>query len=320
MEITPEQLGGLRLRAQCLTPWRSRHELVEVVRTVCGVNAQFTPAMLLSLRARIKGLTLDEVQAAIADSRTLVRTWAVRGTLHLLAAEDARWLVALLGPRLAAQDARRRLQLGLDEEKCVQALQEMQTILAHGEPLTRWELVDRLNEQGVTIERQGQAAIHLISLAAFKSLLCLGPERANGDKTYALTRRWVGHKPSPQPTALDTLARRYLAGYGPATLQDFAGWSGLPVAAARTAWESLRAGSEWAEVQVDGQALRAPTAALNALELFEPHVRLLPAFDTYLLGYADRRHVVPPRYQREVYHGGQTVPVVLVNGAAAGVW
>ncbi len=324
MDISPVELGALRMRGQCLVPRLARKDWLDAVRAVCGVNAQRGSAMLLALRARVNGLVEADVEEAIQSSRRAVRTWAMRGTLHLSAAEDVRWVVSLLGPIFSAKDKRRRLELGLDDAKSARGVKEIRALLKESEPLTRGELVERLAAKNFVIERKSQAPIHLIGLAALEGIVCLGPDREDGEPTYALLDDWV--KPQPAITrdsALAQLVHRYLEGYGPASLNDFAAWSGLSMADAKNGWKSVREAEELVEVHIAGRSLwmRASTAKALKKSVFpQPIVRLLPAFDTYLLGYADRDYVVPPKYQSEVYHGGQVVPVVLVNGSAAGVW
>jgi hypothetical protein len=127
----------------------------------------------------------------------------------------------------------------------------------------------------------------------------------------------------PEEDALAELAQRYLKGYGPAGEADFARWAGLPAADAKKGWELLRRRGLLADVNVGGRALGIPEAELESIEkqvTSDTTVNLLPAFDTLVLGYADRELIVPAKHYRDVYHGGQTVPVVLVDGEAAGVW
>jgi Winged helix DNA-binding domain len=278
--------------------------------------------MMLALRARVRELTAKDVEEAIAHSRSLVRTWTMRGTLHLLAAEDVGWLVDLLGPIFADKGKRRRLQLGLDDDLAASGLNAIRDVLAEAdEPLTRQELVERLAERGIAVERRGQAPIHLIAYAAHHGVLCLGTDRPNGKSTYVLLDRWVRQRKSlPRDSALAEFARRYVAGYGPATPGDFASWSGLTRADARQGWNLIR--DQLVEIVVENHSLWAISAGKVAAKSVPSasSVRLIPAFDTYILGYADRDYVVSPDHQRDVYHGGQTVPVVLVDGAAAGVW
>jgi hypothetical protein len=326
-DLSPQEIRALRLRAQWLEPRASGAELLEtVVRSTGGMQAQQTSALLLALRARSAGLTPRDVQAALAERRSLAVTWAMRGTLHLLPAEDVGWIVALLGPVFAARDRRRRLELGLGDELCARSLPEIRAILAESGPLARGELAARLAAHGITLE-PGQALIHLIQYAALAGLLCQGPQRANGEPTYVLLEDWLGRRPAlDRVEALARLARRYLHAFAPASLRDFAAWSGLGAADARRGWQlALPLHTRYITTPdgAPGERLWWPqTTVTHAGEPVsgDPVVRLLPAFDTYLLGYADRDLVVPPAYRGEVYHGGQVVPVVLVDGLAAGVW
>lgn len=319
--LTVEQVRALRVRAQCLHPRRSRDHLEAVVQPVCGVQAQLSAAMMLALRARVQGLTPADVEAAI-EQRHLARAWLMRGTLHLAAAQDLRWMLSLLGPIFIPKGKGRRAQLGLTEAICEQGLNAVRAILSGSAPLTRGEIVERLAERGIVLDRRSQAPIHLISYAALQGVVCLGSDAAHGESTYALLDDWIDAQPAlPHDEALVGLARRYLTGYAPASLKDFAAWSGLTLTDAKRAWALFQDQGELVDVQVADRALTMLTAeSWLSTPSPEPVVRLLPAFDTYILGYGDRDYVVAPEYQALVYHGGQTVPVVLVDGVAAGTW
>jgi Winged helix DNA-binding domain len=325
IELTPDQVRAWRTRAQGLHERLPAEALSEAVQAVCGVQAQLSSAMMLALRARLSGLTKNDVKHVI-ERHQLTRTWSMRGTLHLMHTDDVRWLIALLGPTFVAKGTRRREELGLDETICAKGLNAIQAILNMDQPLTRGEIVKKLAGQGIELEQRSQAPIHLIGLAALKGIVCLGPERKNGESTFVLVDRWIDQQPitSSSAAALSELARRYLTGYGPAACNDFAGWSGLSLTNAKQAWAHLQERGELTEVRVEERVLWLLTSASNNLpdlgQLGGPDVRLLSAFDNYVLGYKHREHVVPVAHQPEVYHGGQTVPVVLVNGLARGVW
>lgn len=317
-ELSPEQVRALRLRAQGLVPRISRDDLDLAVYAVGGIQAQQPAAMLLALRARVASLTAADLDNAIVDERTLVRSWFMRGTLHLVASEDFHWMNALLAPTFISKGKGRRAQLGLDDATAAKGLKAIRAILAQESPLNRTQIVERLAAYGVVLDRKTQSPIHLIGLAALEGILLLGPDQPNGDTTYVPVETWLRNLPPfSKNQALEQLARRYLNGYAPATVKDFAAWSGLALTDAKKAWHGLQ--TELVEVQVEGKPLWLPEAALIPEER-ESSVRLLPAFDAYLLGYADRDLVVSPAHQPEVYHGGQTVPVVLVDGLAAGTW
>jgi hypothetical protein len=293
-----DPVRGARLAAQRLEP-RCADGAAAVARAVCGLQAQDARAAALSVRARTVGLT----EADVAGDAGLVRTWAWRGTLHLLAAEDAAWVLPIVAPGALRGSAARWRQLGLDEPTYESAREAIVNALAGG-PRTRAELREALAAAGV--DAHGQRLPHLLRRVAFEGLL----QHPLDDTFAALETTLV-----PREEALAKLAGRYLAAFGPAEPRDLAKWSGLPAADVRRAWEAA----------VEASAARAGDAAqaagAKAAGAGGPVVRLLPAFDTYLLGYADRSETVPPEHLARVWPGGGWLhPVVLVDGLAAGTW
>lgn len=269
--------------------------MADVVGRLGALQAQDLSATALAVRARSSGLVASELGL---ESSAYVRTWLMRGTLHLVGADDAGWMLGVLGPLNRARGARRRTQLGLDDALCARAVAALPSVLADG-PLGRDAVVSRLASEGVVIG-PGQAAPHLLAHAASLGVLALGPEIARGKATYRLLD---AAPPPPSGEAVTELARRYLAGHQPAGWEDFAAWSGLGVREARAAFAAL---------DEPPLAPRGPA---------EPTVRLVGHFDPYLLGYADKTAVVPPEYVSRVRTGGGFVtPTVLVDGRAVATW
>ncbi len=265
-------------------------------------------------------MTEGQVERAQGQERRLVRTWLMRGTLHLVAAEDIGWLLALFGPVFLAANRTRRAQLGLDEAVCQTGLRALHRILAESGPLTRAELVARLTEYDLHLE--GQAVPHLLGYAALSGLICEGAPRG-AKPTYVLLEDWVGPDTvQARPGADSELARRYLAAYAPAGPEDFAAWSGLSAGRARAAWRELTA--ELVVVRGADRELwlLADQAAwLDQMDHALPSVRLAPAFDTYLLGYRDRSLALAPEFARRVHPGGGILrPALLVDGQVQGAW
>ena len=312
----------LRARAQRLTRATATAARPDtILRDVCGLQAQVWSAATLGMRARSTGLDAATVDRALNEDRSIVRTWLMRGTLHVVAAEDVRWLLRLLGPVFARAGAHRHAQLGLNDDLKARGLAAIRRILAETGPLTRYELVDRLRNRRIVLDPTTQAPIHLIALAGLMGVVCLGPGRNDGESTYVLLDDWVTKARMPsRETALAELARRYFAAFGPATVDDFSAWSGLPMSDARSAVSGAR--GALAEVLVDGQRAlvlkqRLPLKAASG----KRDVRLLPAFDTYLLGYRRRDLAVPPPLQRRLQRGGGWLhPAVAVNGRAVAAW
>lgn len=292
-----------------------------VLKDVCGLQAQVVSAAWLGVRARSRGIQMADLDRALNEQRSIVRSWLMRGTLHVVAAEDLRWLRQLLGPVFVRGSTTRHAQLGLDDDLKSRCLVAIRRILTDAGPLTRYELVHRLRSRDVELDPKSQAPIHLIRLAALQGILCLGPDRENGESTYVLLDDWV--RPAPTKSrerALAELGRRYFAAYGPATVEDLAAWSGLPMAEARSAVTGAEA--SLTEVTIQGQPgfvlkERLKRAVIPA----KPQVRLLPAFDTYLLGYRSRDLAVRPTFQRRLQRGGGWLhPAVIANGRAVGAW
>jgi hypothetical protein len=315
--LTDDAVRGLRIRAHRLAGKRPSRASTAVA-AVTAVPAQSTPAARLAVRCRAAGATAASVDRACATG-SLVRTWAMRGTLHMLAAADVRWVVGLHGPIFAAAGRRRRLQLGLDDATCERALSAIQATLSGSAPLTRAALVARVVDDGVAEKLGTQAPAHLVAYAAMRGLICRGPDLARDEPTYTLLDEWVPDGESRgEDDALAELARRYLAGHAPAAERDLAAWSGLPAAAARRAFALIA--DELTEVRLGGATAFAP----STMELASPAdtvVRLLGSFDPYLLGYRGRELALDARYARRIQAGGGIIhPAVLVDGRVVGTW
>jgi hypothetical protein len=304
---------ALRMRAQHLDGRLG--SAYELVRAIGGVQAQEPGAAALSIRARTEGVTRADVDAALERDRSLVRMWAMRGTLHVVPAEDARWLQELFEPQMRADADRGLTQLGVphaDRRRAAEAI--VRALDLHG-PLTRAVLMEHVERAGVATD--GQKAAHLPRLAALEGDVVFGPP-AGSKPTYALWRDWLGgDQPSmPRGQALAELARRYVHAYAPTGPRDFATWSGLPAADARAGWQAIAA-----DLVEAGADLWMPAGRAQAEPPDPPLVRMLPAFDTYLLGYRTRALAVPDAHARQVWPGGGIVrPTVVENGRAVATW
>lgn len=322
ISLTADQTRLLHLRAQGLyrPPSAATPDVAQIVHEAAGLQAQDAAAGMRAVGVRGPGLVVGDVEHARVAARTVVRTWAMRGTLHLVAATDLRGLLALFGPVFLRGDARRRTQLGLDDATCARAMRLIRDAITAEGPRTRADLAQRLAADG--IPTAGQGIVHLLYYAALSGLICQGPDR-DGEPAYVLLDDWVAPAPAPaRPQALADLARRYLAAYGPAGPDDLAAWSGLPKPDLRLAWAGIA--DEVLAVEADGQPawlLKTRTEWLDDPLPAQPVVRLLPAFDTYLLGYRDRRLSVAPEHARHIHPGGGILhPALLVDGRAQGVW
>ena len=312
----------LRLQAQRLIPETSENHLSvdQVLEEVCSVQGQELPAAQIALHMRAPGLHLAEIERARQETGTILRTWAMRGTLHLLSKEDVRWLIPFLAPTFISGNHRRMEQLGWDDMRTTRGLRLLESTLETQTNLTRVEIIAIL--KSANLPSEGQAPIHLIYRAAWEGILIQGPDRGK-KPTFVPAEYWTGpfvHQPIEQ--ALLELTRRYLHAYAPATLQDMSAWSGLALAGIRQAWQAL--GDELAQVMVDEQPawmLKSDLVRLDNIERKFPQVNLIPKFDNLLLGYADRAWIVDPQFAKQVNSGGGIIhPTLVVNGQVQGVW
>jgi hypothetical protein len=243
-----------------------------------------------------------------------VRTWAMRGTLHMLAADDVGWLVTLLGPRFRAKYRSARLALGLTDSLLERVLDALPTLLRSSAPMTRSALMQRLGEAGTRIGSQGQAPAHLVVAASFQGILCCGPDATHGKATYVLLDEWIPQRRRKPEDPLGELARRYLEGHGPASATDFAAWSGLRAAEARDAIE--RVAADFEEAQVHGERAWFRTTSVPDARV----VRLVGGFDSYLLAYRQREFAVDRTHSRRVQPGGGIIRPLVLDGRVEGTW
>ncbi len=307
-------IAGHRLANQSIAP-ATMDTPVEVVHRLGAVQAQDYASGLWAVGLRLKEANRQSVEQAISD-RKIVRTWPMRGTLHFVTAVDIRWLLALLTPPILARSARRHQQLELDEATFARAADLLMAALENGRSLTRRQMMTVLEAAGISTG--GQRGYHILWWASQTGLICFGPQQGK-EETFVLLDEWLPPgKQLNRAESLTELARRYFTGHGPATVQDFGWWSGLPAADAHQGLELVRA--ELVSEQINGRTYWFSTTAMP--ETSTPTVHLLPPFDQYLLGYKERDAVLDPAQSARIVPGGNGVfkPILVVKGQVVGVW
>lgn len=276
-----------------------------------GIQAQDLWASQLAVRARSVHTTVSEVVHAAAEP-SVVRSWLMRGTLHMVAAEDLRWLVDLIGPAVLKMAEPRFLEVGLTGQVRTAARAALAGVLS-GRRLTRAELVAALGAEVSGIPVQGQGPAHITIWASASGLICRAGEQGK-EPTYALIDEFVPPAPPPPTDPMLELVGRYVRAFGPVTVEDFAPWSRLPVPAARRAFAGLDA--ELRAVTIDGRT----HYVIGDVEPAHRVLRLLPAFDSYLMGYRGRDAFLDPRRRDAVAVGGILYPMIVVDGVIVGTW
>ena len=295
----------------------------DVASRLLAMQAQDYAGSLWSVGVRLPGTVLADVERAIAE-RSIVRTWPMRGTLHLVAAEDVRWMLPLLTPRVIARAASRAAQLGLTDDTFARARVLFAEALGGGRQLTRPQAMALLEADG--IPTAGQRGYHILWRLSQEGLLCCGPMDGK-QQTFVLLDEWISPGPSerdrpPRDEALARLAARYFAGHGPATLEDFAWWSGLAKSDAQAGLEAQVEPLACAEV--DGRRywwLEENADSSSAGPAMGVH--LLPGFDEYMLGYTDRSLQLAEHleaYGSSVSANGMFSATLVIDGRIAGTW
>ena len=313
----PRSLPRLRGTAQLLHRPSSLRDPAELAREIAGAQAQDVYAGPLTFRSRSRTITAAAVKRARTEERSLLRTWVMRMTIHMIATEDAAWMLPLFEPRIESWSRRRLGQLGMPDRTQQKALRAIAKALESEGPLTRSEAAERVRRAGVKLTPQTR--MHVAGLAVTSGLACLGPDR--GKATCLVLRRdWLGEQARfDREASLGELARRYLNAFGPATERDFAKWSGLPLGELRTGLE--RISGELRESMLEDETLLSLKGALRRAPS-RPQLRMLGAFDTYMLGYANRDFALPPEHEEDFKAGGGgwLRPVIVRDGVVIGGW
>jgi hypothetical protein len=305
VEVSQRRLAAQRLSGARL----ERPE--QAVEWLGAVQAQDYLGALWAVGMRTLDCVEADVERAISERR-FIRTWPMRGTLHFVAAADARWMTELLAPKMVERAAKRIRDLKLDEKQFAKAGEVLQRALEGGKQLARPQVYETLARAKVS--PAGQRGIHILWTLAQRCLLCFGP-REGKQQTFVLLDEWLPKARSrPRDEALAELARRYFTSHGPATVADFAWWSGLKLSDAREALESVRH-------ELQSVELEAGTMFFAQEKSFEEAAFALPAFDEFLVAYTDRSAALDVAHKLKVNDGGGILkPAVVVDARVVGTW
>ena len=321
-------LGGshiarFRLDRHHLGERSAQPDAVTISRDVCGLQAQIMSAAFLQAWARNHHISRRSIEDALWKKRTLVKTSLMRQTLHLIPSDEfAIYVAALRNSRIAAA-LRVMARCGIDQEEGEALTPLIMEVLESGpcgQPAIRAAVQHKVSKR---VRAWMDKVWSILRVPIAEGLICYGPGEGNA-ATFIRSDQWMSARSSPvsEEGARAWLMRSYLRAYGPATIQDFAHWSGMPLAEVRPLLSMLAA--ELEEVRVEDRAclvLREDLALLRSQREAENSVRLLPHFDPYLLAHRAKDHLVDPRHYKQVYRNqGWISPVVLGKGAIAGVW
>ena len=292
----------------------------DAVQHLTAIQGQDHSGAITSIALRTRARSRIEVETAFTNGE-IVKSWPMRGTLHMVLAEDLPWQLALTAPRIVASQAARRAQLKLDDTDLELARRVAVDVLSGGRELSRAGLLAAW--EAAELSTAGQRGYHLIVHLAQTGTLCFGPLR-DGEQQLVLLSEWV---PRPRllerDEALGELALRYFCGHGPATAKDFGRWAKLVAADVRTGLALAR--PELEPLNLDGVEYLMDPQTPERLRTHRAEARgvfLLPGFDEYMLGYGDRSAALAPEFADRIAPGGNGVfqPTVIVDGQVIGTW
>ena len=312
MPSARRELTALRLASQRIASPRDLTTPTDVARWMLALQSQDYAGALWAIGLRLPGCTSADVEAALAAGE-IVRSWPMRGTLHIVAADDLGWMMDIAARRQATWAAKRRSDLGITDDELVRAGDIAVELMTGGRVVRRDALLTAWEGRG--IPTTGQRGYHLLWNLAHHKLIVFGPHDAK-QPTFTLFEEWVTrHRDLAGDEALAEFATRYFRSHGPATERDFAWWASITLGDAR---KGIAAAVGLERRDVDGVSYYLAEGA----EAAASGVFALPGFDEYLLGYQDRSPALAPEFAQRIVPGnnGMFLPTVVVDGEVVGTW
>jgi len=313
--VRSERLRSHRLSAPAPT-------IADAARHMLATQGQEFWGGRWALASRTRGApSVRDVDAAF-DRGEIVRSWTMRGTIHVLPSEDLAWVMSVTGERQRRQAAAVHRAEGIDADEVARAEAAARAALRGGNRLTRKELFAVF--EGAGISTAGQRGYHLLTNLSVSAVVCQGPvvPRESGptrEQYIVLSEDWVTDAAAPADP-LGELFFRYIVSHGPAGVRDFAWWAGLPLGLSRTAAE---AASDRLEIVADeGEPRYLAPAPRPRRSAVAPDVIALPPFEEYYLSYADRTVPCAPEFMKAVgpSMNGIVRPILVARGEIVGVW
>lgn len=310
-----QTIANQRLLNQRITGVKSESP-EQAIRGLGAVQAQDYHQAVWGIGLRTQSAKIRDVEQAVID-RKIVLTWPMRGTIFFVPAEDAKWMLKLTESRLQTNDKKKQVELELDEDILNRCRRIIGAVLRDCTPVSRPRLMKLLEDAGIST-KNGRG-YYILGYLGRTGMICFGPHEGK-QQTFVLLDEWVPNSIElTLEESLAEIAHRYFTGHGPATIQDFAWWTGLKVTDAKRGFEAVKSdfrsdlvhGTEyWSSVSVPS----APDESGSAV--------LLPGFDEYYLGYKDRSVIIQAEHDSRIapYRNGVYQPIMVADGEVIGVW
>ena len=323
--LSVEQVNSWRLARHHLFQRSAKKDLAKVVSDVCGIQAQVLTSAELALRARVEEVEQADIRNALWKSRSILKTWCMRGTLHLLASRELPLYVSALKSKLARNEDWLRKVAKVSPDEVASISGAIDEALSKGS-LTREELSREVERRTSLKPRTRKVLMSawgtLLAPAAYQGHLAFG-ENVGPKVTFVNPAQWVSPWKEPsQQEAMLQLFRRFLKTYGPATIRDFAHWWGILGAEEKLALGSISEELETVDAEgVKGSMLKRDAEEASGLGATKG-VWLLPSFDSYVMHYSPRERLIASGDRNRIFsqEAGWVFPSILIDGRSAGRW
>jgi Winged helix DNA-binding domain len=309
--LSTRELNRALLARQLLLE-RSKAPLVRAVEKVAGLQTQYAPSAYVSVWSRLEGFRREALTEAL-EKRRLVQATLMRSTIHIVSVRDFHLFLA------GIRKERRRWWMGIQRHQLEgvdmsEVARFLRRHLRDG-PLKQAQLMDLLKAEGYPRMAWSGAGLWLDMVRVPPS----GTWEQRRADLYGLAEDWVGAPKTAEAAGLEHLVRRYLGGFGPASVNDLAIWAGLPITILRPVLKRIRL--RRFRDERGGELIDLPRAPLPDPETPAP-VRFLPTWDATLLVHARRTQILPEEHRGKVFDTKtpHSVPTFLVDGAVAGTW
>lgn len=304
-DITKNRLFNQRLTHQKFKT------IDDAVNSLGAIQAQEYQGGLWSIGMRVENATELDVEKAVED-KLLIRTWPMRGTLHLVPAKDVKWMLKHLTPRITERLKNVHKKNGVDEKVLLKAKNLFAKALEGGKQFTRTEMYQVLNKNGIATKNM--RGVLILSELAMEGLLCFGVHKGN-QQTFTLLDEWITDSNEyEREEGLSILANRFFTSHGPATINDFAWWSGITIEDAIIALSGTKLPSEI----IEGQTYVMPTTK-EVKDVQSSH--LLQAYDEYTIAYRNNTGlIIKSEYLKNYSIENGFTSSFIVNGEILGTW
>jgi hypothetical protein len=315
IEMTLSEIAHLRLFNQRITGTKFTSPK-EVVGWLGAMQAQDYYMAKWAIGTRMLNATDRVVEDAI-NRGEIARTHVMRPTWHFVLAEDIRWMLALTAPHIKSAMRPYQTKLKLNENIFSRTNDIIAKLLEGNNYLTRAEIVAELKKG--KIKADNLQATHIMFDAELSGIVCNGPMRGK-QFTYALIdERIPATKSITREEALVRLSKKYFTGHGPATVQDFRWWSGLPAADAKMGLDLVK--DKLVNEKIDGKIYWFDDTLSKSPLASQTTPLLLPAYDEFMISYADRSASIDKKFAKVILVGnGIFRPIIVKEGKAIGIW